>query len=150
VRGGSKESLRGVDFAVTQPGTNTLELMHCSVPFLVAVPFSSLRHIPLPGIAGALAKIPLFGPALREAALKSKGRRTGFLAWPNRLAGREVIDEMIGEISAGDVAGRVEKRLLDEEYLARTKKSLAALSSSAPRNAAAFMADHIERMLAER
>ena len=150
VRGGSKESLRGVDFAVTQPGTNTLELMHCSVPFLVAVPFSSLRHIPLPGVAGALAKIPLVGPALREAVLKAKGRRTGFLAWPNRLAGREVVDEMIGEISARDVAGRVEKRLLDEEYLSRTKKTLAALSSSAPRNAAAFMADHIERMLAER
>lgn len=150
VRGGSKESLRGVDFAVTQPGTNTLELMHCSVPFLVAVPFSSLRHIPLPGVAGALAKIPLVGPALREAVLKAKGRRTGFLAWPNRLAGREVVDELIGEISARDVAGRVEKRLLDGEYLSRTKRTLAALSTSAPRNAAAFMADHIERMLAER
>ena len=150
VRGGSKESLRGIDFAVTQPGTNTLELMHCSVPFLVAVPFSSLRHIPLPGIAGALANIPLIGPSLREAALKAKGRHVGFLAWPNRLAGREVVDEMIGEVSALDVARRVEKRLLDDEYLARTRKSLAALSSSAPRNPAVFMADQVERMLAER
>lgn len=150
VRGGSKESLRGVDFAVTQPGTNTLELMHCSVPFLVAVPLSSLRHIPLPGAAGVLANLPLVGPALREAALKAKGRAAGFLAWPNRLAGREVVDELIGDISARDVARRVEKRLLDDGYLSRTKKTLAALSSSAPRNAAAFMADHIERMLAER
>ena len=150
VRGGSKESLRGLDFAVTQPGTNTLELMHCAVPFLVAVPFSSLRHIPLPGVAGALANIPLIGPALREAALKAKGRRTGFVAWPNRLAGRQVVDELIGDISARDVARVVGGHLLDGEYLARTRKSLAALSSSAPRNAAVFMADHIERMLAER
>jgi hypothetical protein len=46
VRGGSKESLRGVDFAVTQPGTNTLELMHCSVPFLAPfrfLPFAIFR-----------------------------------------------------------------------------------------------------------
>ncbi len=150
VRGGNGEALRGVDFAVTQPGTNTLELMRCSVPFLVAVPFSSLRHIPLPGAVGVLARIPLLGPVLREAALRAKGRRTGFLAWPNRLAGRTVVDEMIGEVSAHDVAERVAERILDEKYLADTRKALSEIAGSAPLGAAAAMADHIERMLSER
>ncbi len=146
--GGLPGSLDGVDFAVTQPGTNTLELMHRAVPFLVAVPFSSLRYIPLPGLAGSLSRLPLAGPALRAVALRSRRRSTGFTAWPNRLAGRQVVDEMIGDVTPGDIAARVAEHLGDRARLAETRLSLSLLSSEAPRGAAARMADHIERTLA--
>lgn len=146
--GGLPGSLDGVDFAVTQPGTNTLELMHRAVPFLVAVPFSSLRHVPLPGLAGALSRLPLVGAALRAAALRSRWRSTGFTAWPNRLAGRQVVDEMIGDVTPGDIAARVAEHLGDPVRLAETRRSLSLISSEAPRGAAARMADHIERTLA--
>jgi lipid-A-disaccharide synthase len=148
VRGGTRSALHGVDLAVTQPGTNTLELMHCAVPFLAVVPFSFLRQVPLSGIAGALAGIPLVGPALREGVLRAKARRRrGFLAWPNRIAGEAVVDEMIGDISPEDVARAAAELLLDRETLARTRKSLAVISASTPRNAAVSVADIIERTL---
>lgn len=146
--GGLPGSLDGVDFAVTQPGTNTLELMHRAVPFLVAVPFSSLVHVPLPGLAGALSRLPLVGAVLRAAALRSRWRSTGFTAWPNRLAGRQVVDEMIGDVTPGDIAARVAEHLGDRASLAETRRSLSLISSEAPRGAAARMADHIERILA--
>lgn len=146
--GGLPGSLDGVDFAVTQPGTNTLELMHRAVPFLVAVPFSSLVHVPLPGLAGALSRLPLVGAVLRAAALRSRWRSTGFTAWPNRLAGRQVVDEMIGDVTPGDIAARVAEHLGDRARLAETRRSLFHISSEAPRGAAARMADHIERILA--
>ena len=147
VSGGSAESLDGLDFAVTQPGTNTLELMHRSVPFLVAIPFSSLRHVPLPGVAGLAAHLPLVGPLLREAALKAKGRRIGFTAWPNRLAGRAVVEEISGDITPEDIALRVAEHLGDGARLAGIRAALAQISASAPSGAAARIADHIEGVL---
>ena len=40
-------ALKGVDLALTQPGTNTLELLYLKIPALVAVPYVFLEDIPL-------------------------------------------------------------------------------------------------------
>ena len=44
--------LKGVDLALTQPGTNTLELLYLKVPTLVAVPYAFLSDIPFSGFKG--------------------------------------------------------------------------------------------------
>ncbi|MDI9371001.1 MAG: cdisaccharide synthetase [Synergistota bacterium] len=147
VRGGESGSLDGVDFAVTQPGTNTLELTHLSIPFLVAIPFSSLRHAPLSGLAGLVSRLPVAGLLLKEAALRAKGKRLGFTAWPNRLAGRPVVDEISGDITPEDIALRVAEHLHDEARMARAREELSRISASAPSGAAARMANQIEGAL---
>ena len=147
VRGSPADVLRGADFAVTQPGTNTLELMHLAVPFLAVVPFSALRKAPLSGLAGMLARTPILGPALRERVLRGKGLRAGFLSWPNRIAGRPVVDELFGDVSPEDAARTVAGRLGDRKYLEGTRAALAALSSSVPGGAACALADAAERMM---
>jgi hypothetical protein len=140
-----ESALKGVDFAVTQPGTNTLELMHLGIPFLVLVPFSSLRNVPVSGIAGLIAGMPLAGPMFREWALKRKGARAGFLAWPNRIAGRAVVEEMVGDFSPVEAAERVSFWIDDFGRRESVRSSLAELSASAPRGAAKRIADEMEK-----
>ena len=97
--------LREADLAVTQPGTNTLELAYSLTPGIIVLPFPFLRHVPLSGFLGVLGGIPFAGPILKEKALRLRSRKRGFLAWPNRLAGTEVMPELVGDLSAEDIAG---------------------------------------------
>ena len=150
VRGGEEGAFSGVDFAVTQPGTNTLELLHRGIPFLTLVPFSALKTVPLTGLMGMAVSLPLVGASLRNRVLRAKGRKAGFLAWPNRLAGRELVDEMIGEFTPEEAASKAAGRLRDHSWLAGTKKTLTALSRFAPPGAARRLSDEIERMFAPR
>ncbi|MDO9508517.1 MAG: hypothetical protein Q7I97_04125 [Thermovirgaceae bacterium] len=107
--------LKEADLAITQPGTNTLEMAYIGTPGIVALPFAFLRHVPLPGLKGAVASIPFAGPLLKEAALRSASRGRGFLAWPNRLTGREIMPEMVGDFSADDVAVAAAELLLNRD-----------------------------------
>jgi hypothetical protein len=140
------EAFRGAEFAVTQPGTNTLELMHRGIPFCVLVPFASLRKVPLPGIPGLLASLPGIGPTLREAVLRRRRRKMELLAWPNRLAGRMLAEEYIGEYSPETAAEAVVPWLQDRSGRNRLRNALRETAASAPQGAAASIADEIERM----
>jgi len=116
--------LSGADLVVTQPGTNTLELTYSLVPGIVAVPFAFLRQIPLPGFLGFLGSIPLAGPVLKEKVFRKRSEGRGFLAWPNRLAGREIMPEMVGDIAAADVADQAVELLKDEARLRDIRENL--------------------------
>jgi lipid-A-disaccharide synthase len=97
--------LAEADLALTQPGTNTLELLHTGTPGMVAVPDRFLSLIPLPGILGGLASIPLFGPWIRRLGIHYlRSSLKDYLAWPNRIGGREILPERIGPCLPGDLA----------------------------------------------
>lgn len=140
------EASKNPSLAVTQPGTNTLELMHRGVPFCVLVPFSAARQIPLSGLAGMVASIPLAGPALKEAWLRRRGAGGRLLAWPNRIAGRMIAPELVGDITPVEAAEAVLKLINDEPRRKAMGEALAQISSLAPEGAAARIADEIERM----
>lgn len=139
-------AFRGAEFAVTQPGTNTLELMHRGIPFCVLVPFASLRKVPLPGIPGMLASLPGIGPCLRETVLRRRGRKMGLLAWPNRIAGRMLAEEFLGDFSPETAAEAVVPWLKDRSRRDALRAALLEVAGSAPSGAAAAIADEIERM----
>jgi lipid-A-disaccharide synthase len=120
--------LKGADLAITQPGTNTLEMAYTGTPGIVTIPFAFLRQVPLPGIQGLLASIPFAGPLMKERALRMKSRNRGFLAWPNRLAGREVMPEMVGDLTPEDIAGAASELLLDSARLASIRTELAMIT----------------------
>ncbi len=125
---GAGAVLRGADFALTQPGTNTLELLHRAVPGLVAVPFAFLRQIPLAGVKKWLASIPLLGKWGKEGYLRAMASKGRFLAWPNIIAGRELLQERVGELGPRDLADSVVKALDDGRELAERRKGLLALA----------------------
>lgn len=143
--GGTGAALDGADLAVTQPGTNTLELMHRAVPALVAVPFSFIRRIPLSGLTGMILSLP-GGAVMKELVLRRKAaRREGYLAWPNRIADREVLPEIVGDIPPSQLAAEIGRMLDDRSRLARTRETLRSMANDgAP---SSLLCDSLERLI---
>jgi lipid-A-disaccharide synthase len=140
---GAGVAMRSADYALTQPGTNTLEMMHCGLPALIAAPDQFLEAVPLGGLRGMLASLPLMGSAIRRRGLERLlDRYEGFMSWPNRLAGRMVMDEMKGDLSPQKLADRVVSALKDEGRRARAREELLALSG--PAGAAFRLAEAME------
>jgi lipid-A-disaccharide synthase len=119
------------DYIVTQPGTNTLEMMHSGAAGLVLAPLSFLKEIPVSGIGGLITKMPLFGLKLKEKVLRRKlSRFKGYVSWPNRLENMDILDELVGDFSPFDAAQTTIKALLNKERLISVKNKLLDLSAS--------------------
>ena len=118
------------DYIVTQPGTNTLEIMHCGATGLVVAPLSFLREIPISGIGGLITKIPLLGLKLKEFVLRRKlNRLNGYVSWPNRLFNMSILDELVGEITSYDAAQKIIEVFSDKKKLLLKRDELLKLSA---------------------
>lgn len=84
------------DFALTIPGTNTGEIAAFGLPMVVALPLYQEQVIPMPGLFGHIAKIPVLGPAFRRWAGRRFLATQPHLALPNRRAGRRLVPEFVG------------------------------------------------------
>ena len=130
IRQGAGIVMPRADYIITQPGTNTLEMMHCGAPGLVLAPLSFLKEMPVSGIGGLITKIPLIGLKLKEFVLRRKlSRMKGYVSWPNRLANMSVLDELVGDFSPSDAARATIKALSDKERLISVKNKLLELSA---------------------
>lgn len=145
----SAEAMDWADLAVTQPGTNTLELMHRRVPFLVVAPFSFIPHIPVSGVLNVLRFLP-GGERLVKWSLLKKKRAASFFSWPNRVAGRDVVREMIGDVTPEDVADALCSLIREPERRNAIRSELARLSALGGNRASESLADCIERLMEER
>jgi lipid-A-disaccharide synthase len=135
--------MRNADYALTQPGTNVIEMMHCGLPALVAAPMGFLRAVPVAGVGGLLSGVPLIGSWLKEQAIRRNLKRhSGFISWPNRIANQALLDEAMGDIGPDDLAARIVASLRDKEKLSRVHKELLALSG--PQGAASRLCDAVE------
>lgn len=95
------------DLAITIPGTSTAELAALGIPMILALPTYRLHALPLPGLAGHLGGIPVLGPAIKEAVARTYVWTRRYWAHPNRLASERIVPELVGPISAADVATQV-------------------------------------------
>ncbi len=129
VRSGAGIAMKEADFALTQPGTNTFELMHCGLPALVVAPEKFLRFVPIAGVIGFLAGLPLIGMRLRRAgAMRLIRRWNGFISLPNRIAGHKLMNEMYGDVTPEDAAEEIWEELNNPERLSKTRAELLKLS----------------------
>jgi lipid-A-disaccharide synthase len=144
MRGESGAAMRSADYALTQPGTNNLEMMHCGLPALIVAPMEFLKVVPVGGLGGFLFGVPLLGPRLKERGIRRKLSRYGdFISWPNRIANRAVMDELTGDIAPRDVARHIARAMRDKEKLRRVRGELLALSGDG--GAASRLCDALER-----
>ena len=149
-RGGAGTVLPGAHMALTQPGTNTLELLHCATPGLVVVPDEFFDKIPLGGVAGLAKSLPGLGSFLRRRALdRWRGK---FLSWPNRLARREILWEAVGAVTSESLARRVRELWTDEVGREKMTRSLRELAEEIGPGAGAAdrLAERIGEMAAGR
>ena len=131
VRCAAGVAMKSADYALTQPGTNNFELMYCGLPGLVVAPEKFLKHIPVSGIAGIVASLPLLGPKIkRNALLKVIDRWGGYISLPNRTFKNELLSEMYGDITPEVIAAKIVSELSDREKLRETSSQLLSMSSS--------------------
>ena len=105
VRAGAGVAMRGADYALTQPGTNTLEMMHCGLPGLAVAPLAFLERIPVAGLRGLAASLPFVGKRIRRAAVERVLKRhNGFNSLPNRIVGSPFMDELYGDVTPQETA----------------------------------------------
>jgi hypothetical protein len=144
---GAGVALRAADAALTQPGTNTLELFHARIPSVVAVPEVFLADVPSPALLAPLFKLPGFGPFVKRRAFCRYIAKRGFLSWPNRLAGKEVFPEITGKIDPGTLARQFASYAGNAEWAESTRKALGQIDGG-PLNAAIRLRERIIEALA--
>ena len=132
VRSEAGIAMRNADFALTQPGTNNFELMHCGLPALVVAPEKFLKFVPISGVLGILANIPLIGLKLRKiGAMKIIKRWNGFMSLPNRTFQKKILSELYGDVTPEDAAEEIDEALKNPDRLVRIRKELLKLSGEA-------------------
>ncbi len=126
---GAGVAMKNADYALTSPGTNNFELMHCGLPGLVVAPEKFLKFIPVAGALGFFADLPLIGLKLRRIGVEKILKRwNGFISLPNRTAGKKILNEIYGNITPEDAANEIFRDLSDPEALAATRKELLNMS----------------------
>ncbi|MDJ1183493.1 hypothetical protein [Roseofilum casamattae] len=113
---------------LTTAGANTAQLGALGTPMIVLLPTQQLDAMrSWDGILGILAHLPglgsLFAKLINLAILSRK--RRSFLAWPNIWAGKEIIPERIGHLTAADIAEEVIRYLRSPEELQAMRDRLA-------------------------
>jgi lipid-A-disaccharide synthase len=107
---------RGVDFAVSLPGTNTIQLAYRRIPTLVVVPTNKPEIVPLEGAIGMVKYIPLFGKMIVRAAVNAYAARYPFKALPNIYEQEEIFPELFGLLQTDDITNRVAE-ILEGDHL---------------------------------
>lgn len=93
--------------ALTLPGSNTAELAALGLPMLVTLPTYWAETSPMPGLAGHIGRLPLGGKYIKRALGHAYLRTLSFTAHPNRRAGRMVTPEIVGRLTAAQIAAAV-------------------------------------------
>jgi lipid-A-disaccharide synthase len=125
---GSAAEVAGSDLVLTIPGTNTLELAILRVPSIVVLPFSLAPRIPFEGITEWITRTPFIGPALRLFLAREYVKRQPHgVSLPNMRAGQRIMPEMVGQITAQQVADEGARIVGDERVIASMAKALEAI-----------------------
>ena len=136
-----------VDLAVTQPGTNNLELMHLGIPSIIAIPFAYLDEIPLGGIRHFLCAFPFLGKKIKRAFLERLNKKIHYVSWPNRIARRELQEELRGYFTPRDLAVHIYRRVNDGKWLEERSEASLQLSSLSRKAPSRRIVDMIERLI---
>ncbi len=114
---------KGIDFAVTLPGTNTIQLAYRNIPALVIAPLNKPELIPVEGTAGLLKWVPLIGKLILRTAVMRYIKKFPFASLPNLYTNEEIFPEIAGVIKTEDISQRVIQILRSGEE-AEIKKRL--------------------------
>lgn len=123
VQGPAQELVAAADLLVTVPGTKTAEAAVLGTPMLMFLPLNRPDLIPMDGLVGLIVGsrvLKFIWPGLIAAAQHFKT----LLALPNIYAGKEMIPELVGKLSAETIARKVIEILKDKSLLDQMRQEL--------------------------
>ncbi len=89
-------------YALTIPGTNTMQCAYFKIPYFMIFPTHDSRILRLQGILGLFLYIPLLGPLLKFIILNLFVRSQKIYSIPNSKLGYKLCPELIGRFSVSD------------------------------------------------
>lgn len=110
-------------FALSVPGTTTLELAAAGIPFAAVVHLDYIGVAAVEGPLEWIARATGLHRFIKRMVLHRYVRRAGYLTLPNQRAGREIVPEWIGRWTPEEIANRL-NTLLD------TPGALTAMSAA--------------------
>jgi hypothetical protein len=93
------QELASFKFALTIPGTNTMQLATLNIPFMMILPTHNPRILRLNGVLGCLLNIPVMGLALKWLALNIMRRKKRRYALSNQYFNATICPELVGNFS---------------------------------------------------
>lgn len=118
--------MRAADFAITMPGTNTLELGIAHLPAAVLLPLNRAELIPLGNALHWVGYIPLLGPLIKSWAIRWYIGKHGMVAsLPNRMTKEDLMYEIVGVLKYQETAAKIIALLQNPAELARRSAGLA-------------------------
>jgi lipid-A-disaccharide synthase len=113
---------RGIDFAVTIPGTNTVQLAYRKIPSLVVAPGNKPEAVPIEGAANFVKYIPFIGKHLLQKVILAYADSFPHTALPNLYMNEEILPEMVGILKTDDITAKIQELLKDEKLAAMREK----------------------------
>lgn len=113
--------------AVTIPGTKTSELSCLGVPMICCLPINRPDMLPITGIIGWLDFLPRLGPWLKKTLVLKFATRSRFYALPNLLAQKCLVPELVGVLTAQQVADAALNLWRDSEARQAQRQALKEL-----------------------
>jgi lipid-A-disaccharide synthase len=115
---------RGIDFAVTIPGTNTVQLAYRGIPALIVAPGNKPEVVPIEGAANFVKYIPFFGKYLLQKVILAYADSFPHIALPNIYMNEEILPEMVGILHTDDITRKIQD-LLEDDALSAIREKLA-------------------------
>ncbi len=103
----------GSDLVLTLPGTNTMELAILGIPGIVVLPMQ-LPSGPPAGLFEWVVRVPYTGVALKRLLAPAYRRRFPLVALPNIRLRRQIMPELVGDVTPEQVAEEGARLLHDE------------------------------------
>jgi lipid-A-disaccharide synthase len=100
---------QGVDFAVTIPGTNTIQLAYRKIPSLVVAPLNKPELYPVEGIFGLLKWVPVLGKMILKKAVFRYLKQFPFASLPNMYANEEIFPELFKVLQTDEITEKIIK-----------------------------------------
>ena len=83
-------------YALTIPGTNTMQLAYLNIPYVMIFPTHESNILRMTGLIGLLLLIPILGAVLKFLVLNLSVRKNKIYSLPNRQFKSHVCPEIIG------------------------------------------------------
>ncbi len=121
---------------ITTVGANTAELGALGIPMVVLLPTQQLDAMNAwDGLLGLLINLPIVGKPLNRLVnwivFAYLSRKHKLFAWPNIWAGKEVVPELFGPITAQQAGDRILAYLENPETLLAVKQTLQQIRGEA-------------------
>ncbi|GEM_PF-6798786 len=129
-RNKSAELMKTAELCVTIPGTNNIQLSYLNAPSLIIFPFNEPKVIDFPGILGLLANLPGGRYIKKRLILEYMKKNIEYTSLVNRKEGKEIFPELVGELTAKQIALKIKELINNKQELVKIKEQCKSLSKT--------------------